>query len=357
MRGSALSFLLLIFLICYIAGMYRSLPLMVLGIGELLLFVIMAFLSRHFLKGLSVGFTKSGESAGEGSDVPCHITVKNSGRLPVGRFELRLHSCYVQDDRCMKTKLYGGAKQGESSLMFLLSVKYCGMVRVEIDRLRVFDYLFLFRAGKTVKEEMKVAVFPKEQALDVRFSSPEWSLYLAGEDETISLQGDAYDEIRQIREYQSGDSTRHIHWNQSARTDSLWIKEYERKTDWRIDILIDSTGVSGASAMKMSAFYRTLFALVLGILKQGATVRVQWYPDGRDDMADMDVTGVDQCRDMLLQLYQTKFSHEGRPQIKDAFPGFLRLTWDLTLFRGEEMICQFSLRNLDSELQKKIVNI
>ena len=64
--------------------------------------------------------------------------------------------------------------------------------------------------------------------------------------EEISLQrpGESDQEIRQIREYRPGDARRFIHWNQSARTGDLWIKEYERQEEPCAVLLLDS-GASG----------------------------------------------------------------------------------------------------------------
>lgn len=54
--------------------------------------------------------------------------------------------------------------------------------------------------------------------------------HLEGEDAPqIALAGSGSQEIRQIRDYQPGDSYRTIHWKQSARTDTLMAREYARE--------------------------------------------------------------------------------------------------------------------------------
>ena len=344
----ALFFVLVLFTY-YLAGMYRSLPLMVLCVMELMLMALLFLQPRCFKKKMSVAFLKASESADEGSDTLCHIRVQNRNRLPVNQFKVYLCIRYPQDIWSVRKKLYGSAERGENNVEFQISAKYCGLVYVRMHRIRVSDYLGLFSSGKPLTEEMRIAVFPKEQAFDIRLSESDSEQNSRPEKWTVHRQGDAYDEIRQIREYQSGDPRKHIHWNQSAKTESLWIKEYERERDSLVNILIDSVGFSRASVMQLSAFYKTLFALMLGLLRDVAAVRVHWYHSDRGSLAYQDGSDAEQCRDILLQLYQTDFSTAGGISVRKVFDNSgrfyeeaLRLTLDLSLYRGDTLICQFS---------------
>ena len=88
-------------------------------------------------------------------------------------------------------------------------------------RVKVFDYLGLFAHGRRKKLRAQVAVFPNAPAMDITL--PENFLpHLEGEDTPqLALAGSSTQEVRQIRDYQPGDSFRTIHWKQSARTDTL----------------------------------------------------------------------------------------------------------------------------------------
>ncbi len=69
----------------------------------------------------------------------------------------------------------------------------------KMEQLKVYDYLALFSASRKIRQELTVAAFPNSQPMRM--------------------------------EYRPEDSWRHIHWNQSARTGRLWIKEYEEETN------------------------------------------------------------------------------------------------------------------------------
>lgn len=342
------AFFVLILFTYIFAGMYRSLPLMVLCVMELMLMALLFIQPRYIKRKMSLSFLKSSESTEEGSGALCPIRVQNHSGLPVNQFKVSLRIRYPQDIWSVRKKLHGSAEQGENNVEFQISAKYCGLIQIRMRRLRVSDYLGLFSSGKSLAEEMRVAVFPKERAFDVRLSASGLERGSRPEMWTVNQQGDAYNEIRQIREYRDGDPKRHIHWNQSAKTENLWIKEYEREADILAGILIDSTGFSRASARKLSAFYKALFSLMLGLLRNAAAVRVYWYHSDKGSLTYMDGSDADQCRDILLQLYQTDFSNTEEFSVKEMYgqngalyQEALRLTLELFLFRGEALVCQF----------------
>ena len=358
-----LAFLILILATCYLAAMYRSLPLMALGLTELLLFIILFILSRYFRKKLTASFLQQSDSTEDGVNTVCRVLVHNSGRLPVSKIALRLRFRYSGESKSKKKKLYGGGERGESNLEFQVRAEYCGLIRVQIDRLRAYDYLSFFSSKKKLKEEMRIAVFPKEQALHIEIPVSWWEESRSSEDQTISHPGDAYNEIRQIREYRTGDSNRYIHWNQSAKMDQLWIKEYEKETDSQIDVLADIKGISDISLSERSAFYKLLSALTLGLLKEVAAVRVYWYQSSRGSFVSMSITNMDQCRDMLFALYQAELGQgSGLTQeiTEENFSfdqHFIKLTLSLDLFEGTTFLHQFSMEKLQQEIQETFITI
>lgn len=358
-----LAFLILTLVTCYLAAMYRSLPLMALGLTELVLFIILFILSRYFRKKLSAGFPQQSESTEDGVNTVCRISVHNRGRLPVSRISLKLRVRYARESKSKKKKIYGGGERGETNLEFQVCAEYCGLIRVQIDWLRAYDYLSLFSSKKKLKEGMWIAVFPREQTLHIEIPMSWWDESRSSGDQTVSHPGDAYNEIRQIREYRTGDSNRYIHWNQSAKMDQLWIKEYEKETDSQIDVLADIKDISNVSQSELSAFYKLLSALVLGLLREVAAVRVYWYHSGRKSFVSKNITNADQCRDMLFSLYQEAFEQESS-QTQEVTEetltydqNLIKLTLDLALFEGNMLLHQFSSKKLLQEIQETFITI
>lgn len=352
-------FFLLMLFTFYWAGMYHSLPLLALCLAEFLLFVILLILPRVLRRRVSIAFPKRKGTAPANVETVCRVTVHNKGKLPVGRIGLRLRVWYEQDSKGVEKKIYGGAACGESELEFVLCPAYCGLLQVRIDRLRVYDYLSLFSSAKKIKEDMSLAIFPGEQALRITFARFGWEQSDTPEEQTVSRPGDSYNEIRQIREYRMGDPGRHIHRNLSAKTDQLWVKEYERDTDLQSDILLDLAGLSDASTPTKSAFYQLLSALVLGLLKEMTMVRLHWDAVDGENSVQMNVANEEQCRELLLSLYQAEFSQDtepAEPSEREEVIGesVFKLTAELSLFAGDTLLHRFSAETLEREIQEKV---
>ena len=54
-------------------------------------------------------------------------------------------------------------------------------------------------------------------------------------------------EFAEHREYTAGDDPRHLDYKMLARTDRLYIKQYEQETNMRVQILLDTSGSMGYS--------------------------------------------------------------------------------------------------------------
>ena len=350
---SKFAFIALALLTYYLAGMYLSLPLMIMGIAELLMLPFLFALPRYLRKNISAHFVKQSETAFEKEETACRIVIRNKGRLTANRCRLRFRFRYHGEEKSRTARLYCGGAKGDSEASLTVRADWCGLAQVKLDRVRVYDYLGLFSASRAIdseRNETDVAVFPREQTLQMVI--PDTAYGAEGLSEyTVNRPGEANDEIRQIREYRTGDSHRRIHWNQSARTDKLWIKEYERETDTRAELLVTAT--EGMTAEKMSRFYKLLSAAVMGLLGNVAAVNVTWYDGEKKAFVSAEATDIDGCRDMLLMLYRARLtvSAEELPVY------FMRVTTELELYGENGLLYRFSAEELDRELQEKIITL
>lgn len=436
-------------LTCYMAGVFRSVPLMALGGVEAVLFAAAFLQARYLKRHVSVEVMRHWEIIEKSAWLACKIKLKNTGKLPVSRFQIKLRYGYcrevghaghadtqkstekhttsaeavrsekgasasaeavrlakgvsasaeaahlekdagvsaeaahlknsagateteirhsdshagineerlnVQKKTNIQTKyIDGSCGQGESTVQMEIIGRYCGIMTLHMVRLRVYDYLSLFSCARKMDETVEVAVYPQEKVLQLELPSlgeGEEGLF---QERISNLGGEAGGEVRQLREYQSGDSSRYIHWNQTARTDQPWVKEYEKEADSCVRLFLDMDGMEEADEAEADAFYELVSALVLGLLKQTASVLVGWH-DGAGRMADMEVGNGEQCRELLLCLYrrwlpglgdtaQTVWEPEnGRPG------GILKLDMRLRLYRNDTLLYAFSADNLEEQI-------
>ncbi|HBA50685.1 MAG TPA: hypothetical protein DCZ91_23390 [Lachnospiraceae bacterium] len=375
-------------LTCYMAGVFRSVPLMALGGMEAVLFAAAFLQSRYLKRHVSAEILRHWESIEKSAWLACKIKVKNTGKLPVSRFRIKLRYGYCREvahagrqksdwrhiaaagavgsekgaGASAEAKyIDGSCGQGESIVQMEITGRYCGIMTLHMTRLRVYDYLSLFSCARRMDGTVEVAVYPQEKALQLELSS-------LGEGEEGLVQerisntgGEAGGEVRQLREYRSGDSSRYIHWNQTARTGQPWVKEYEREADSCIRLLLDMEGMEEADEAEADAFYELVSALVLGLLKQTASVLVGWH-DRAGRMADMEVGNGEQCRELLLCLYrrglpglggtsQTPWEPGNAWKQENGSPGgILKLDFRLGLYRNDTLLYTFSADNLEAQI-------
>lgn len=232
------AFLALLFCIYYIAGMYESPALMVLFLTQLLLLPVMFLLSVYLKRHLTVLFAEKTVYAEQGLPFTWRLQAENSGRLPVSRFLTKIRISRIGRRVQERKKVQGSSECGIQTSEFRDVPEHCGIERFRAERVKVYDYLSLFSRTKEMEDEMKVIVFPRKY--DMRIETE--SAVEGGADpyrHDPFLPGRDHDEVRQIREYRDSDSIRHIHWNQTARSGQLWVKEYEEEKTGRVSIFLD----------------------------------------------------------------------------------------------------------------------
>ena len=126
----------------------------------------------------------------------------------------------------------------ESRRGFLLESAYCGRVYVYVQSVQILDYFGLFSLSVPVKASARITILPELFSCDV-VPSPVSSV---SDDSTVSRRGDDRTEVFQLREYQSGDDIRQIHWKLSSKLDTLLLKEPSQNVSRSLMVFWDKRG-------------------------------------------------------------------------------------------------------------------
>lgn len=338
----------LIALTWYLAGMYRSFPLLVLSIVELGLYVGSLVLCRVLRKGLSVGFVRERDSCEMDIPLTVEIRAENSSRLPVTRFSALLDIRHEEQRRRDTCTLWGSATRGAHVEALQLEVPWAGLVRLTLEEVRVYDWLSLSSARRSMDCRLELWVFPPDVPLRLVWPAGAWSAAQSAGTQVRNDPGSAYEEIRQVREYRPGDPARHVHWNLSAKTESLWIREYEQQTDETVAVRADLGSGEGSGAPSISCFYQVLYALLLGILERAAAVRVSWGDPRFPEPAERAAQDAHGCRQILGAIYETEGPDE--PEAHATEDGFY-LNRELELYHDGRLMHRFDPDGLDKEIQ------
>lgn len=356
----------------YIAGMYRQMPLMILAVMEWSLLVFLFFLPRCLGRNLELSFPMQNSEAEKGRGKKCLLQLRRKGFLPLKKVCIVVR---IYDDRgepVRQEKIRKTIDALAAAVEFEVCFPRCGIMQVQLDRIYLYDYLSAFRVrkllGGKMENRMEMVVLPGGRALDIQ---PLLSGAADDFREETSFEPDAgrygseNRDIRQIREYHTGDTVRYIHWNQSARTGKLWIKEFEREDEAAFEMLLDMMIPEGWKQEQRDGFYEVVSALTLGCLRGGHSASVSWYDAGSSGFVNVLVSDKAGYHDMMRKLYQSGFA-ERTAAVEDAYETFEKgqsavhrrlLRCDLRLacydVRGageEELRKQFTYENLEQEL-------
>ena len=345
-------FILFIFLIWYMAAMYRIPSLMALSVAQLFLLLLLFLMTRYFRNNFQAGFCRKKETVRKKDRISVQIWTENRSILPLGRYRLQFYSSY-EKSRKGKSFPYDGSidskKREEEELQ--LEAKWCGKLYISLEQKQVYDYLSLFHSRVKENQEAEIAVLPSSQPLTVIFSEADtWENQGQGEG-ALRLERSSGGEIRQLREYAPGDLVRGIHWKQSARTDKLLVKEFQKEEEEGVSLYLDFSGEKEPGPEEMSAFYQILSAFLLGVLKEKAAVRVKWT-DAQKRSLYRRVTTEEACMDLLLLLYdREEILFIKRPSGKNFMEDFT-LNLNREIYYKEQCIHRFSLENCERELKE-----
>lgn len=355
---------LLIFGTWYFAGMNRRAPMMavvICGIGIVLISFILSIVQRH---RINAGIPEQSAFTYKGVQTPFRFHITNQSRLPVNYFRLSFLMKYRGDRQKTRKKLAGcadGARHNEDNITeFYFSAPYCGLIDVELRRIRVYDFFRMFSFSKRLKSE-KALVYVLPYPREMQILTP-WSGSSAGEPiaETINnLSGDDYSEIRLIREYREGDITRHLHRNYSARTGKMWIKEYYRDNDRIIPVYLNTAFGGKLKPSRRDAYYEMVSSVLTCCSKLGLTLRVCWLDAASGQAREWIVRSPDDVTQLFAALYRTDTACSAG-QFASVFPDTTRgmvMDMELSWLMNDDLVYRFSEKDITSELETRVFNI
>lgn len=125
-----------------------------------------------------------------------------------------------------KIRLRGRIEKNDTGkLQFHLCMKECGNVKITLDRVIIYDILFILKKVIRVNEVQYIGILPECHLLPIEITRNTREFIADAEEYSDRESGDDPMELYQIREYREKDSIHNIHWKLSAKMDDLLVKE------------------------------------------------------------------------------------------------------------------------------------
>lgn len=194
----------------------------------LVLPIILNIIIRIIKKSISLDIKSIDVAQNKNDGIKVKILIKNNSIFPAVNGELKL--CYYNKFSGNKEIEYINfpinSKETES-IDFKIKSKYCGKLIIEIQSLKIYDYLTFSSVKKKLNKSKEIIVLP--QIYDLNFSSNVININsLEGETFSKDKAGDDPSEVFNVREYVEGDKIQRIHWKLSSKVDNVMIKEYSQ---------------------------------------------------------------------------------------------------------------------------------
>ena len=153
-------FFLFLLLTYYVAGSYRSVPLMIACIAEVVLSVLMFVVSWYLKKGLQIRFGKKYDTVRTGQTYRCNLRAENQSRIP-SRFKVsfQIYSPFSSEKVFFQSS--ADCNQEDESFLYI-RFPYCGLYTVEMRKIWIYDPIQLFRRRKKCKEVFSFSDQSKE---------------------------------------------------------------------------------------------------------------------------------------------------------------------------------------------------
>ena len=288
----------------YYGAQYRSDMLMTVSAAAAALGVILIGLSVHLNIRTEIRFAQEEEVVKKQETYRCMCIAKNHSRIPVRRVRVYVQTKTVSGavNRTAAEKAWRGT--GTIRINVSLNFPECGLYLSKIRKKRVWEPFAFFSAAGREKEKMEILVMPGGKALRISAAQSAAENLQTEAAELSDCFYDGQDEIRQMREYRSGDSPRHIHWNLSARTDQLWIKEYETQTETGVLVLLTNEYGKKAAGREADAFYEIAASLIHGLRQAAYVVNVCWYHPAAHAREKMDIRKQGDLETLFRTLYR-----------------------------------------------------
>lgn len=277
-------FAALILLTWYLAAMFRTDALMVSAVFEVLIFLSMPVCVRYLKRNMKFDFGQRRIVVNREEYVECPFWADNTGMLPVSRFQIRVSYGY-EGEAARRYATFSGNidKKKKDRVWVRILTPWNGKLSVRVEKIIIYDYFSLFRSGMRCSGEMTVTVLPQEDSMDIPAGIS--AVLPEAMQNEMPKRGTYGDEFVQLREYAQGDSYRYIHWKQSARTDILWVKEYQETEQKSIGIYLDLGRADTKNIREISAFFEILWFLVFCFINRGYLAELRW-----EDRAGTDIS-------------------------------------------------------------------
>lgn len=288
----------------YVAVLYESIPIALLGFTLLFLMALSLGYLLYEKKSLQVTLDLLPSMADQQEPIYIRVRAKHRYRGCYGRIRVQAAVGWEghrwQRHRWLQEDSGGTGREREGrQLSGFLTIEQAGSYEIRLKKVRIYDMtgLFCLDWRRAVRGERTVlAVLPKIYLTEIQLS--ESVRNFAGDAEvydSLRSGGDASEPLK-LRPFQNGDQQRSIHWKLSAKADELLVRENSRPRGCPVAVLVETGGGFQEERIQCAA------SLSFCLMDAGCPHYVAWYSAYWQDVVRLRVDDEESFYEALLYL-------------------------------------------------------
>lgn len=270
-------------LVFYIAALYESAQLALLGCCMAGIVLVSVVLAAYRLWGVEVEL--SGAFALAEADQPFPVPFVVRAKRPMlgkARLLVQMEVRRLPGGRVSRTWVELEAPHaGEVHMRRLLNLRCAGGYEYRMRRVRIYDWTGLIFLGKSVTGRRVTHLLPSVHEVPLKLSASVRGFF--GEAEVYDDLRGGHDpsETFQIREYIPGDKLQNVHWKLTAKTNELMVKEHSQPKGCPVVLLLGAqAGHEGDE--QFDRFLQIAASLSFALVDAECPHIVSWYDGGEE---------------------------------------------------------------------------
>lgn len=325
----------------YIALVYGSVALGLLGFAELVLFLLALVYLLVYRRKISASIRIPIAVADKGKKVRIQMEVENRAYLPCTKIRYRIrYGNAMAGKRPLKWFAGEAVPYGTHTYEDRIVPEYAGNYLFDLVKIRIYDMTGLFYIDKKLNKSTGVQVLPELNGIEVQVSERVRNYFGESDDYDDFHAGDDSSQIFDVREFRPGDRLQKIHWKLSAKSEELLVREDSQPLACAVVFLLEAQKAEEktkkvhrpecrrhwrARAEQMEKFLTVAADISCSMMEAACPHYMAWYSDSRKDVVRLRVDDeeslylflncyMQDCAKPapmpLAQMYEEKYRHD-----------------------------------------------
>lgn len=272
----------------------------------LVLPIVLFIIIFNIRKNVMVQIDSLNSIGNKNEKISFEVSLKNNSKFPISNCEISLSYYNNFNDSIENEYIVIPADAGSTQTITCNIIsKHCGNIMINIDKIKIYDYIKLFSLRKKVNCRAKVCVLPEIYNLDININKGENEVSVDSMSFSKFKSGDDPSEVFNIREYKAGDKLQRIHWKLSTKQQEIMVKEFSLSLNSDCILFLEFY-CEKDSLSKLESLVETTISLSKFLLINKYFHYISWYSNENEEFYKIKITSEEELFEAINLIMLTK---------------------------------------------------